>query len=170
MSQLTENVPVPWDQPKTQLPSTEVGTVAQAAAVAEAMLNHETDADPLAIRSRAKAAIHHCDERNWPEAKREFAYAAICCEWRWAQDNPRGKLGGDRKSNTGVVFDPSPIPTEPDLFKNLDRLSDWCIKARPETLIRGLQDDQLRHALACVAVIGGWSDHFEQLLEQRLSA
>lgn len=109
MSPLTENVPVPWDQPKTQLPSTEVGTVAQAAAVAEAMLNKTTDADPSAIKSRANAAIHLCDERNWPEAKREFAYAAICCEFRLVQDNPRGAHGGDRKSSVPGKLDPSPV-------------------------------------------------------------
>ena len=108
MSALTETAPVPWDKPKP--PSTEVAAVVQAAALAEAMLTDEAHADPLSIKTRANAAILFCDELNWIEAKREFAYVAICCDWRWAQDNPRVEQGGDRKSNTGVVFDPSPIP------------------------------------------------------------
>ena len=133
MSPLTETLPVPWDKP--QLPSVEVAAVAQAIAVAEAMLNDETDADPLAIKSRAKAAIHLCDERNWPEAKREFAYAAICCEWRWAQDNPRVEQGGDRKSNAAPAFDPSPIPpsTRKDIHDALDGATADDVSAAKET-------------------------------------
>ena len=100
-------IPVPWDKP--QLPSVEAAAVAQAITVAEAMLNDETDADPLAIKSRANAAIHLCDERDWQEAKREFAYAAICCEYRLVQDNPKADHGGDRKSSTAPVLDPSPL-------------------------------------------------------------
>ena len=90
-------------------PSVEAAAVAQAITVAEAMLNDETDADPLAIKSRANAAIHLCDERDWQEAKREFAYAAICCEYRLVQDNPKADHGGDRKSSTAPVLDPSPL-------------------------------------------------------------
>ena len=99
-------LPVPRDKP--QLPSVEVAAVAQAIAVAEAMLNDLTDADPLAIKSRANAAIHHCDERNWPEAKREFAYAAICCEFRWTKENPR-RLTGTNQHEEGLQG-ATPVP------------------------------------------------------------
>ncbi len=86
------------------LPSTEFAAIEAARGVADAMLDNETDADPLAIKNRAQAAIHLCDERNWPEAKREFAYAAICCEYRWTRENPREPVGrpleSTRKNNS----------------------------------------------------------------------
>ena len=93
MSQSTELTPVPWDDPKTQLPSVEAKAVAQAHAVAEAVLTDETDADPLAIKNRAQAAMHRCEEKDWQEAKRAFAYVVICCEHRWVKDNPRQPTG-----------------------------------------------------------------------------
>lgn len=93
MLQSTELTPVPWDDPKTQLPSTESTTVAQAHTLAQAVLANEVDADPLAIKSRAQATMHLCDERDWQEAKRAFAYLAVCCEFRWVQDNPRQPVG-----------------------------------------------------------------------------
>ena len=93
---MTETIPVPWDKPKTQLPAEQDAAVVQAKAVAEAMLDDTADADPMKIKSRVQAAMNLCDERDWQTAKNEFAYASICCEFRWAQDNPRGEHGGDR--------------------------------------------------------------------------
>ena len=78
-------------QPK--LPSTEVRAIVAAQSVAQAMLENEADADPLAIKSRAQAAVHLCDERRWPAARREFAYAALCCEFRWTRENPAKSRG-----------------------------------------------------------------------------
>ena len=78
---------------KTNLPSTETGAVAMAENVAEAMLDDTTHADPLAIKSRALAAMHLCDEKEWKNAKHQFFYAAMCCDYRWTQDNPRAGQG-----------------------------------------------------------------------------
>ena len=78
---------------KTNLPSTETGAVAMAESVADAMLDDTTHADPLAIKSRALAAMHMCDEKEWKTAKHQFFYAAMCCEYRWTQDNPRAGQG-----------------------------------------------------------------------------
>lgn len=108
---MTETLPVPRE-PRAGLPSTESGAIQAAQSVADAMLDDETDADPLAIKNRAQAAIHLCDERNWPDAKREFAYAAICCEFRWTRENPANPRGrppeGTDRSNSAPISKLSP--------------------------------------------------------------
>ena len=89
---MSETLPAPRDT-RAGLPSTETAAAQAAQNVADAMLDDESDADPLAIKNRAQAAMHLCDERNWPDAKREFAYAAICCEFRWTRENPANPRG-----------------------------------------------------------------------------
>ena len=131
MSPLTETIPVPWDKP--QLPSVEVAAVAQAIAVAEAMLNDETDADPLAIKSRANAAIHLCDERNWPEAKREFAYAAICCEYRWTKENPRQLTGTNQHAEGLHPATPVPAHTATRIHDAYEGATADDVRAAKET-------------------------------------
>ena len=86
---LTETIPVPWDKPKTQLPAEQDTAVVQAKAVAEAMLDDTADADPMKIKSRVQAAMNLCDERDWQTAKTEFAYASICCEFRYGRRTTR---------------------------------------------------------------------------------
>lgn len=91
------------------LPSTEAATASMAASMAEAILDNEADADPISIKTRAQAAMLLCEDRKWLTAKQEFAYVAICCEWRWERDNPRQPRGGDRKSNAAPAFETSPV-------------------------------------------------------------
>ena len=74
---------------KRGLVASEAVAIEVARRIANAMIENTTDADPLVTRDKARAAMRLCNERKWPEAKKEFAYAAICCEFRWAKANPR---------------------------------------------------------------------------------
>ena len=54
----------------------------------------------------------------------------------------------------------------PTFFEDVDRLSDWCIENQPERRLSELSDEQLGHVVACVALIGGWADHMEMLINR----
>ena len=125
-NRLAMTIPAPWDKP--QLRSVEAAAVAQASTVANAMLDNETDADPLSIKKRANAAIHLCDERNWPEARREFAYVSICCEFRWAEENPRQPLGINQHDGEGLQG-ANPVPPH-----TATRMHDAYDGAEPEDI------------------------------------
>ena len=125
---VTDDIPIPWEEPKASVPSTEARAIQAAENIAEAMLEDESDADPLAIKNRANAAIHLCDERNWPEAKKEFAYAAICCEWRWTRENPRQEMGTNTTHAEGLHA-ATPVPKH-----TRSRLHDTYDDATPDDL------------------------------------
>ena len=107
---MTETIPVPWDKPKTQLPSTEAGAIQLARSITDTLLSDDFDADPMEIKKRVNVGINYCDAKDWKAARDEFVFGALGCERQWTLQNPRGEHGGDRKSSSAPELDPSPIP------------------------------------------------------------
>lgn len=109
----------------------------KAVTVAREMIERVTggfETDPMDIKRRARAAEAHCEALAWTEARGEYAYLAMCCDFMWHEQNPRGKHGTNQhsRSSPGELLPKSTASKIHDAFEGVDRADLESAKARAD--------------------------------------